>query len=163
MALKTSIKAIGKLFLQLAAIYPYKFMGQFGDDPRAIKVAKGEWFAGLNDLSEADIDRGLNVCRKKGGEWPPSLPQFRDWCLPSLEELGVLDEHTAYQAFLRHDYSDPLVNEVKNQVDMYYIRLLPREQNKKEFLRVYRLVLDKTIPHHIAIPQSFAQLEYADD
>lgn len=44
----------------------------------------GTWLAGLQDLTPEQIAIGLGNLLQAGTEWPPSLPEFRDYCLDKI-------------------------------------------------------------------------------
>jgi hypothetical protein len=136
--------------LQIAAIYPYRWTGQFSDE-NALKVAKMEWFEALKEMHEYDIRRGLAHLRAKGGEFPPSIPGFVQMCTPPLSEFGILSREEAYQAFCAKDFSNAVVSKTE-------IALRPRhfdmtqmwaKDHKREFLTQYDICVRNYIAQNL--------------
>ncbi len=127
---------IDKLFAQLTVIYPYKFAGQF-NDAAVLPIAKSEWGKGLRDLTQEQIERGLHLCRTCERDWPPSISEFRKMCLPTAKELGVLDRQEALQSFLRKDFSNPIVEAVKYELDGFAFRRANVKEANEMFYKAY--------------------------
>ncbi|OWY39357.1 hypothetical protein CEK28_08535 [Xenophilus sp. AP218F] len=77
------------LFGELGAIFGAGAMGaKYGEDPAE---TRRQWALGLMGFSDAEIERGVQACRVRGGDWPPTLPVFRGMCRPyrQLFEHGM--------------------------------------------------------------------------
>ena len=85
------------VWLGLSAIYGLKFTSAFGEDPRGPSAR--QWAAELGGMSRAQIDAGLEACRKACGEEWPTLQAFRDRCL-GIPPLAVVEHE------LRGDLED---------------------------------------------------------
>lgn len=141
---RLSTRRIDRLFLQLAAIYPYKWSGQFPEGvEEAVEVAKYEWFEGLNDLTEFHIKRGIEKCRKIGGSFPPSIPEFRKLCLLTLHELGILPIEEAYEQFCKKDFTNPIVEDIYLKIGSWNYKTLSAIELRKRFNTCYHMVCDK--------------------
>ena len=46
--------------------------------------------------SDQKIAKGLAMARKDSSQFLPSPARFCQWCLPTLAELGYMDEHEAF-------------------------------------------------------------------
>lgn len=126
----------------MSVIYPYKWAGQF-PGAEAIVVAKSEWMEGLDDLTLEQIRKGIARCRKEGGEFPPSIPEFRKLCLPTNEDIGILDEEEAYQQLCAKEYRHQLVKEISRCIDEYSWRMMSFKEGRKRFKVVYDLCVDR--------------------
>ena len=78
---------VESLWARMAAIYGHKWTSSFGDDPAGI--AGETWAVFLGDLTGRQLSEGFRACIASGEEWPPSLPQYRAWCLgvPTFEAV----------------------------------------------------------------------------
>lgn len=124
----------------MAAIYPYRWLGQFADIA-AMTVARDEWLKALQGFEESSIERGLAHLRIKGGQFPPNIPEFVKMCIPKPEEFGIIDEERAYQAFLAKDFSNPVVFATQKalQPREFEMRIMWTRDHKKEFLKMYKI------------------------
>lgn len=125
----------------MQAIYPYRWVGQF-NSTEAEAVAKGEWQAILQELTAKQIERGLTQCRKAGGDFPPSIPQFRKMCFLTPQEIGILNEMEAYHQFARRDYSNAVVAMVSRHVDLHNFYLYSETKAKRVFIENYRACVE---------------------
>jgi hypothetical protein len=132
---------IDQLFLQMGAIYPYKWNGQF-PDVMAVRIAKSEWYDALRGFSDAEVQRGLSFCRKNGGAFPPSIPEFVKMCQPTLEELGVLSEERAFQDFLQKNFENPILKKTVQMLDYFGVSRMSTKDARREFLRIYKLCVE---------------------
>ena len=60
-----------------------------GNEEYAVKV----WGEGLTNISGEQIKRGLNALT---GEWPPSMPEFKELCLNGVKSGLGLDYRPPY-------------------------------------------------------------------
>jgi hypothetical protein len=132
---------IDQLFLQMGAIYPYKWNGQF-PDVMAVRVAKSEWYEALRCFTDEDVKRGLIFCRKNGGAFPPSIPEFVKMCQPTLEELGILSEERAFQHFSEKNFENPIIKKTVQILDYFSVYRMSTKDARREFLRVYKLCIE---------------------
>ena len=65
--------------------YGHKWTSAFEGDG-LLELAVSEWGNGLSGYSPEQIRHGLEHWQ---GAWPPSLVEFQDACIPSLESLGI--------------------------------------------------------------------------
>ena len=139
---KKTLTAIELFFLKMQAIYPYRWSGQF-DGEHAQAIAKGEWQAMLAEISAEQIERGLKRCRNEGRDFPPAIPEFRRMCFLTAKDLGVLSEVNAYQAFLRKDFSDPVVKMLQHKIDRYHWGICNVQESQRIFKTAYEEVCDE--------------------
>jgi hypothetical protein len=130
-----------ELFLRMMAIYPYTWSGQFSNE-QALLIAKQEWESVLAELTDLQIQKGLNACKKNGDEFPPCIPKFRKLCLPTERELGILPKEEAFQLFLNKDFSMLLLQETKQKIDMYLFRMSPVKEARAMFNSAYNACVD---------------------
>lgn len=57
------------------------------------------WARALRDLSAEQFGKGLVACRDSRDSWPPTLPQFRSWCVGSDGTTAM--ERAAHRPFER--------------------------------------------------------------
>jgi len=69
-------KLVAQLWMRMTGMYTQTWTTAHGD------TDDGTWEAGLAGLGPEDFARGLRRCLDHGGDWPPSLPTFRQWCKP---------------------------------------------------------------------------------
>lgn len=102
-------------------IYPHKWSSKLGK-PEKNNSAFQTWRNGLSGITPGQIARGLEHCIRSGDAWPPSLPQFREYCEVKPEELGLPSLEQAYQvARQQHpDWSQlhPIVYHARRAVGM---------------------------------------------
>lgn len=72
-----------RLWVVMAERYAHRWTSAMGDTPNA------SWRQDLSGLTAEQWARGIQRLRDSTDEWPPSLPQFRSWC------LGILTEREA--------------------------------------------------------------------
>ena len=91
---------ISELFIWMAAVYGRTWTSQYAGE--TAKVAAAAWSEGLSELSDGHVEAGRHAVLKRGGDWPPSLPEFRRLCL-GLGEAGA-----AIEAAMRGDRTHPI-------------------------------------------------------
>ena len=79
-------KRILLLWVSLMEGWGHKFISSAGDEPN------GTWTDSLSDLSNRQFKLGMDFLSASTGDWPPSVGEFRRWC------LDVLDPKEARQA-----------------------------------------------------------------
>lgn len=90
-------KHISLLWERMAMIYGHRWVSSYGERD------DGTWLKGLHDVTPDQVGVGLEKCRTSGDEWPPTLPIFRDRCLPEKKEplpLYLRDERKEICAFV---------------------------------------------------------------
>ena len=101
--------SVEKLFAWFRARYGNRFDSMWADVPAEDVMAA--WVADLADLTQADIARGLEACRKTR-DWPPSAPEFRRLCLVQIDYEAAFVE-AAHQWQLRaggvDQWSEPAI------------------------------------------------------
>lgn len=141
---------MARLWLTLGEMYPGTWGNQMGEvGGHAYKT----WVSALSDLKAGQLKRGLERCVREGGNWPPSLPQFRKWCNATPEDLGLLPEYLAFKeaadhaaAPADHQWSHPAVYVAARESGFYNLRTMPTTQASKIFGQCYahvcRLVME---------------------
>ena len=69
-----SPNTLSVLWLAMAEAFGTRWTKSMGDLPTAT------WEAGLRDLNDKQIARGIYHVINSGDEWPPSLPKFKAHC-----------------------------------------------------------------------------------
>jgi hypothetical protein len=68
------------LWIRLAEGWGHKFVSSAGDRPNET------WTNSLADLSHEKFRKGLDRLAKSTDAWPPSLGEFRGWCVEVMTE-----------------------------------------------------------------------------
>lgn len=127
---------IERLFARLSGLYGSKFADLWRGC--YIESVKQTWAEGLADLTADEIRRGLNACMSR--EWPPTLPEFRKLCRPTL------DPYIAYS--LAHEAIDtgklretPTLYWAVHRFGQYDFRRLTWEQSRGRWQSIHADVL----------------------
>lgn len=59
-------------------------------------VPNQTWIDALSQLTEKDINRGLNNIIRDGLDYPPNLPKFLNFCKPEIVEDVYKQERETY-------------------------------------------------------------------
>ena len=81
-----STELVKKLWLRMAKVYGHKWTSSYG------QVDDGTWAKGLAGITPQQLADGLETCVTKSLPWPPSLPEFRGFCLGVNGNLSAEDE-----------------------------------------------------------------------
>lgn len=131
----------------MSIIFPYRWNGQFPSETKSyamtLAVAKSRWEQALADLTDKQIEKGLSACEKSGKEFPPSIPEFRKMCLPTMWELGILPIEEAYEQFCAKDHSHSLVEDIYLKIGSWNFKTLSSVELRKRFNTCYQMVCDK--------------------
>lgn len=120
----------------MAIIYTYRWTAQFPLDPvreEAILI----WFDALKDLSVYDIKRGIDVCASSSSGYVPSLGEFKDRCLPSMEELGLPEIDEAWDMAINQKWDCALVWNTVVSIGVYEFRNRGQKENQQKFAETY--------------------------
>jgi hypothetical protein len=83
----------------MAEIYGHKWVSSYGEKPNHA------WTVGLRDIPPIDIKYGIEAIIKSGGSWPPSLPEFIEYCIGINDSDVIREIHKRYTDNLS-TYSD---------------------------------------------------------
>lgn len=83
--------ALTKLWIVMSEAYGYKWVKPMGEEPNQT------WIEGLRDLTLYQWRTGLITLNQSTDEWPPSLPEFRRWCI-GAKTKEQLKAHSESQA-----------------------------------------------------------------
>lgn len=72
-----AIDRAAAIWAALAQIFGRKFLAEYGERPNAM------WRREIDSLTDAELSRGLERCRREGGEFAPALGQFSALCRDS--------------------------------------------------------------------------------
>lgn len=125
---------IKRLWARLHSIYGHRWASQHGGETGALALE--EWRSGLSGLSDEQIIRGIERCRTADGDgegWPPTLPQFRGWC------IGLPTDDEAVALLMRGESPDALTQAVIKAVDPY----ARKTYSAKALERLYRMHLGR--------------------
>lgn len=126
----------------MSTIYPYSWAGQF-TNAEMIAIAKTNWQEVLDELTNEQIKKGLHVLKREGDKFPPSIPEFMKMCLPTEKELGIMPVERAYVAYMKEDYTNPIVHRASRLIDRYNWKMSSTEGARREFNSVYKLCVEE--------------------
>ena len=74
-----------KLWVVMSETYGHKWTSPMGEKPNQT------WTTSLHEMSDEQWVRGISKLKQSTDEWPPSLPEFRRWCIGGMtkDELKV--------------------------------------------------------------------------
>jgi hypothetical protein len=127
----------------MAKIYGHRWTASFGvaDD--------GTWAKGLRGMTGPQIAMGLSRCVERGDAWPPSLPEFRALCTPTLEDLGLPSPEDAYReathAETGHVWTHGAVFSAAQSVGHFELRNLAQEKTRPAFLKAYEVACRRVL------------------
>lgn len=135
---------IGQLWERMAMIYGHRWVSAYGD------ADDGTWRRALAGFTREQIGLGINHAVKSGDPWPPTLPQFRAWCLPTAAELGIPNFESAYREAAQgvvphqaHTWSHPVVYHAAYEVGQYEFLHLGDDVLRKMFRRAYDVIVER--------------------
>jgi hypothetical protein len=141
-------------------IYTYRWVAQFPCEEKALQDAMNVWADALRDLTRLDLKRGLDVCARTNDNFVPSVAEFRNRCLPSLDELGIPDLDDAWSLAAKGELSHPVVWHVAMKVGAYEIKNRSEKEMKPIFAKHYveivnqaRMGMKFTIPSCPTLPK----------
>lgn len=133
-------RLMARLWTTMGEMFPGRWGSQMGDVGGHAYLT---WAHGLADLRPGQIKRGLERCLREGGDWPPSLPQFRKWCRASPEDLGLPPEYVAFREAAEHIgnqdhvWSHAAVYVAAREVGSYNLKTMPMTQSSRLFGQCY--------------------------
>lgn len=107
------IALIDHLFARLDGIYPTRWRSSF-----PCEVSVENWRATWSEAFDEDgitpqmVAEGLRQCRRRGSDWPPSLPEFMKLCNASPDVDAALNEAVTQMVRRKRDadtWSDPRI------------------------------------------------------
>lgn len=106
----------------MSIIYTYRWNSQFANEDLAKDEAVLVWFDALRDLSVYNLKRGLDECAKSLNGYVPTPGEFRDRCLPSIQELGIPDIDDAWVIANSEPWKFPVVWHTVNAIGSYVFK-----------------------------------------
>jgi hypothetical protein len=74
-----------RLWTRMGEIYGHRWVSSYG----TLKDGAYEtWKKALSDITPEQIANGLSACLTRNEGWPPSLPEFRNLCVPPEPKLA---------------------------------------------------------------------------
>ncbi len=141
-------RVMDKLWMRMAKIYGHRWTASFGDSD------DGTWAKGLRGLTGEQIALGLSRCVERGEAWPPTLPEFRALCTPSLADLGLPSVRDAYRdAVFRtpkfgeteRPWLHPAVRVAAHEAGIFELHHLPESKSFPIFERAYEVVCRRVV------------------
>lgn len=117
----------------------------YGDDPRGAGAV--EWRAALADLSRAQIDTGVDACRREAGQFPPNVGRFR------MLALGIPTfDRVRYESALTADRRSEFTRAVWRYLDVYSYRNSSITAADKLLQSAYNLALEDAMRGELKPP-----------
>lgn len=69
----------------MSSMFGHRWTSAYGDEVDPDRV----WAATLAGLTEQQVREGMRACAQRGGEWPPSAPEFRALCNSNWEHRQI--------------------------------------------------------------------------
>lgn len=122
------------LWTKFSELYGQKFTSIYGAETDASSL----WFQVLSGVTKQDIEKGFNKLIEQGSVWPPSIPEFRDMCKPSDEELGLPMERRAFMDAVNwknitHQEKNKAVYYAISLIDIFSFQRLTSDKAEKVF------------------------------
>lgn len=134
------------LFMRLSAIYGNLWSSRMPTQD-AMRIGIAEWRKALKEITSEQIKYALEKCRdplSKHSDNPPTLGQFIRLCLPSPEDLGILDIEEAYfQALNPNLTRHRLVEKAIQCIGAYSFRMMSEFEARKRFVPVYEQLVER--------------------
>lgn len=84
------------LWQRMGELYGHRWISAYGDPTETHRDRTGDevermsptvqtWRRALSDITREELGRGIRECLRRGEEWPPSAPQFRERCRPARQ------------------------------------------------------------------------------
>lgn len=89
---------LAKFWDRMTEIYGHRWTSTRGEKP-----VSGLWWKAISKLSETELRCGLSTCLRSRGGWPPTLPEFIDYCRPKRENAAMYRE---FPPMLEHKNTD---------------------------------------------------------
>lgn len=120
------------LWVRMAEIYGHRWTSAYGDNPN--EGAALTWAKGLGGITPRQLADGLRSCIASSEPWPPTLPEFRGYCLgiPALAEI----RHELHTSTPTRSLFATLVWQ---GIDGYAFRLASREQGDRMIRDAYEM------------------------
>jgi len=116
----------------MSRIYGHLWLTNFGESD------DGTWLEGLRGLTTANLGVGLRQTINSGGQFPPSLPEFRDLC------LGISDDDV-------EEYAELLIKKSMGSFEYQRLTVDKHDRLIKKFTSSARqAIINKQIDQNIA-------------
>lgn len=86
------ISMMDHLFNRLDGAFPHRWRSAFSN-AQAVENWRESWAEAFEAerLTTDEVKSGLDAVRRRGGEWPPSLPEFIKACRPAVDAAASFD------------------------------------------------------------------------
>lgn len=125
------------LWIRMVEIFGHRWISAYGAD--AAVGAGRTWARGLTGISRAQISTGLDRVLLSAEGWPPSLPEFRSYCLNIPSQAQVTLELT------RDSERSPFTRLVWSKLDSYAFRLADPVRAERMLREAYVLAQDHVL------------------
>lgn len=111
----------------MTGFYGHRWVSSYGDDPGGI--AGDTWAAGLATCTPAQLAQGMRACSQSLDPWPPSMQQFRMWCIGIPDFADVVQQLRPGAVEL-----SPFVRHMHLMLDPHSLRLAD-ERTARQIMR----------------------------
>lgn len=132
-------KHINELFVKMKNVFGSRW--GYKDDAKQI------WFTALQDRNVRQLQLAFSRCISERWEWPPTLSQFREMCLPTAKDLGLPDANKAYYDACNKRWTHGIVYQTALDVGLSFLfdPHRPEKVTKPVFLEAYQKNVDKSL------------------
>lgn len=125
---------VDRLFARLTVLYGHRFTAPI-DDEALWELARQEWAAAVEALTDEQIRRGLDACKAGLREWPPAFGEFVRLA------LGLPDTYQA-AALAAKGEGDELSRLIRRETgDAYNVRMVDSRSAQRMCERAYEGVV----------------------
>lgn len=86
------------LWIRMLSMYGHKWSSVYGEEFDSALSACLTWQSALSGVTPTQIGDGLRACLQREDPWPPTLPEFRSFCLPPVSQQPAADDWKAARA-----------------------------------------------------------------
>ncbi|WP_423820864.1 hypothetical protein V5738_11020 [Salinisphaera sp. SPP-AMP-43] len=152
---------VSELFIRFESRYLRRWPTMRDEESEMVRIY--EWARGLRALSADDIERGMARLSERPAhkvDWPPSVDEFRELCLPNHADLGLPEPEDAYRQAIRSDWSHPAVHWAAQQC-WHQLMFQGAREARPAFSKAYRQALDMARGGHVFEEPAWMKVERA--
>ena len=128
------------------------WVSQYGDSPEG--VAGSEWGAAIAGMNRASLDAGLNHYRMAGGQWPPSMGEFRAACL-AIPSLPMVQREIA------GDQRSPFAKLVMEHLDLWAYKSASTDKAERMLRNAYTEARTQRLLG-VDLPETYVELPHVE-
>jgi len=129
----------------MAIVFGHRWSSQYGEAfaKDRLSDAAGVWIDGLSHLTLGMVSMGIDKLATSRNEWPPSLPEFVNWCRPTADELRIPGVDIAYHDAAKGNWSHPIVWHAAKEIGFYEVSNNGASVTRKRFEKAYMKLVEE--------------------